>query len=149
MKNEAENNEIIEMSDDEALKLLMEAKRPEDEFLIYRKASLTSPEIKLKVRIQGLYGKEIDRLKEICTHRRKIKGGRSEEVFDDDEFMAQVISTATISPKFGDEKLLKHYEASSAAEVIKRMLLAGEREDLADKILELSGFGVDIEEVKN
>lgn len=50
-------------------------------------------------------------------------------------------------------ELLKHYKASSPEQVIKRVLLPGYVVELADKVMELSGYydkaAKEVEEIKN
>ena len=76
------------------------------------------------------------------------RGQRTKEL-NDEEFNAAIIEAATVSPNWGDKKLLSTFRLSSGREVIKRKLLAGEMMALADKVMELSGFDDELEEIEN
>jgi hypothetical protein len=73
--------------------------------------------------------------------------------FDIDTFRAVIIAKGCVNPQWNHPELLAKYNTSDAAEVVKKRLLPGEKERLADAILGLSGFGKDeakeVEDVKN
>lgn len=49
---------------------------------------------------------------------------------------------------WGDERLTSRLKLSGGEEAVRRLLLAGELDAVGDKVLEISGFGVDIDDVK-
>ncbi len=102
----------------------------------------------IPVKLRGLKGQKVFALREQCTHRSE-KRGKVQENFDDEAFQCKLILAATVSPKWDHPKLLEKYQASSGEGVLKKMLLAGELAALGDAVLDLSGFGVELEEVKN
>lgn len=104
--------------------------------------------VQVPVTLRALTGKQVFKIREMCTYRKEKKG-KVIENFDEEQFNAALVVAATVSPKWGDEKLLAKYKASDAEEVVKRILLAGELASLADIVLELSGFYTDLSEVKN
>ncbi|MDI6872281.1 MAG: hypothetical protein QME79_13215 [Bacillota bacterium] len=106
------------------------------------------PRLGIPVTLRGLTGKAVYQIREACTYRRQIKG-REIETLDEEKFNCRLIAAATKKPNWGDQALLSKYQASGPEEVIKRILLAGELAALGDQVLELSGFGVELEEVKN
>lgn len=106
------------------------------------------PRLGVAVTLKGLTAKEIYRLREEYTHRKE-KRGQVIETFDEEGFNCGLIVAATVSPNWGDQRLMAHYKASEPAEVLKRVLLAGELAQLADVVLDLSGFNVDLRDVKN
>ncbi len=106
------------------------------------------PRLGIPVTLRGLTSKEVFVLRERCTHRKE-KRGQVIERLDEEEFNAALIAAATVKPNFADQKLLAKYKASGPEEVIKRVLLAGEMAALGDVVLELSGFDVELEDVKN
>lgn len=102
----------------------------------------------IPVKLRGLTGKQVFGIRERCTDRKTRKGVVIEN-FDEEEFNVSLISVATLSPNWGDSKLLAKHKASSPEEVIKRILLAGELSALGDIVLDLSGFNTELEEIKN
>ncbi|BFH66255.1 hypothetical protein J27TS7_11010 [Paenibacillus dendritiformis] len=106
--------------------------------------------------LRGLTSSKVDAIRERCTVRKTIKGQTTEKV-DTEQFNAALIKEATSSLEvqglklsgWGDERLTSRLKLSGGEEVIRRMLLAGELDAVGDKVLEISGFGVDIADVKN
>ena len=54
-----------------------------------------------------------------------------------------------MKPKWDDPKLLNKLKASSGTEVVKRLLLAGEISLLGEGVLDVSGFNLDLDDIKN
>lgn len=110
----------------------------------------------MRVFLQGLTTSKVDSIRERCTIRKTVKGQTTEKV-DTEQFNAALIKEATTSLEvkglklngWGDERLTSRLKLSGGEEVIRRMLLAGELDAVGDKVLEISGFGVDIQDVKN
>jgi hypothetical protein len=129
------------MSEEQILQRLLEADRlPE--------RTVTIPRLGIPIILRGLTGKQVFGIRERCTERRERKGQVTERI-DEEQLNTALIATATVSPHWGDPKLLSKFQASSAEEVIKRILLAGELASLGEAILDLSGFGATLEDVKN
>ena len=57
-----------------------------------------------------------------------------------------VISNQVVEPNFADAKFLADVGCTTAAEFISRKFRAGEVQDIADKIVRVSGFEADINE---
>lgn len=110
----------------------------------------------MRVVLQGLTTSKVDAIRERCMIRKTVKGQTTEKV-DTEQFNAALIkeSTKSLDVKglnlngWGDDRLTSRLKLSGGEEVIRRMLLAGELDAVGDKVLEISGFGVDIEDVKN
>lgn len=133
--------EKVEMTEDEIIeKLMEEAPIPEATYLIDR--------LKIQVTLKGLSEKEINRVKKECTYERKVRGNKIKEL-DDEEFNTALIEKATVKPNWNNEKLLSALKASDGRQVIKRKFLAGEIASLGDKVLELSKFDDELEEIEN
>lgn len=49
---------------------------------------------------------------------------------------------------WGDDRLISRLKLSGGEEAVRRLLLAGELDAVGDKVLEISGFGVDIDDLK-
>ena len=102
----------------------------------------------IPVRLRGLTGKQVFSIRERCTERKE-KRGQTVSRIDEEMFNVSLIAASTITPNWGDAKLLAKYGASGPEEVIKRLLLAGELSALGDVVLDLSGFNTELEDVKN
>jgi hypothetical protein len=111
------------------------------------------PRLGITVYMKGLLSKEVNSAREQCTTYREVKrNGRVVEripEIDNADYSAKLIVMATESPKWGAPELLKKYSASSAEQVVHRLLLAGEIEILSNMVLKLSGFEEGIDEIKN
>lgn len=86
--------------------------------------------------------------------RAKGKIGKKGEIeFDSGKFNLMIAAGQVISPDFRNAELLKKANCATAAEFIKKKLLAGEIAELSEQICKLSGFDIDIneeiEEAKN
>jgi len=138
---EMTEEEILEMTEDEIInKLLEPTEVPERTYMIDR--------VGIPITLKGLSEREIQRIRRECTIERKHRGQRIKEL-NEEEFNAALIEAATVSPNWSDKRLLSNLKLSSGREVIKRKLLAGEMMALADKVMELSGFDDELEEIEN
>lgn len=96
--------------------------------------------IKIPIVVQGISRKRLDYLKKTCTRKNKLQG---------DEYDAAVIMEATTNFDWSNPKLLESENVSDGKQYILRKLLAGEISNLIDKILELSGYGKEMEETED
>ncbi len=121
--------------------------------------------LSLRITLRGLTSSKVDSIRERCTVRKTTKGQTSEKI-DSELFNAALIKEATASLEvvkkleqggeqsvkligWGDERLISRLKLSGGEEAVRRLLLAGELDAVGDKVLEISGFGVDIDDVKN
>lgn len=121
--------------------------------------------LSLRVTLRGLTSSKVDSIRERCTVRKTTKGHVSEKI-DSELFNATLIKEATSALEvvrklgdgqeqsvklsgWGDERITSRLRLSGGDEAVRRMLLAGELDAVGDKVLELSGFGVDIADLKN
>ncbi|WP_240763035.1 phage tail assembly chaperone [Paenibacillus thalictri] len=110
--------------------------------------TVTLSRLGVPVTLRGLTGKQVYHIRERCTERKERRGQTSERL-DEEQFNVALIAAATVSPNWGDAKLLAKFQASGGEEVIKRILLAGELSALGDAVLDLSGFNTTLDELKN
>ncbi|MCS7106461.1 MAG: hypothetical protein NZ942_04030 [Candidatus Aenigmarchaeota archaeon] len=96
--------------------------------------------------LRALKSTEIFQIRERCTYRNERKGI---EKFNDEDFFALLVTTATVNPDLKNKKLLEAYSAITSEEVIKKILLPGELLELADIVLNLSGWDSEVTEIKN
>jgi len=121
--------------------------------------------LSLRITLRGLTSSKVDAIRERCTIRKTTKGQVTEKI-DSELFNAALIKEATSALEvvkkldggqeqalklsgWGDDRLISRLKLSGGEEAVRRMLLAGELDAVGDKVLEISGFGVDIEDVKN
>lgn len=106
------------------------------------------PRLGIPIKLKALTGKQISKIRKDNTHSEKIKGSKLEkDVFDDENFNAEIIEKATVSPNWNNPKLKDALKVSNSKEVIKRRLLAGEMDNLIEKIFDLSGYNDEAEEI--
>lgn len=134
------DEQILNMKENDIVNKLMGTfEVPEATFIIDR--------LGIPVNLKGLTEKEISKIRKECTYTRKGKGGKIEEKLDGNEFDAGLIISATTNFDWNNKDLLESSKASDGKQFIRKKLLAGEISSLTDKILELSGFNNELEEV--
>lgn len=121
--------------------------------------------LSLRITLRGLTSSKVDSIRERCTIRKTTKGQVTEKI-DSELFNATLIKEATSSLEvvrkqddgqehtvklsgWGDERITSRLKLSGGDEAVRRLLLAGELDAVGDKVLEISGFGVDIADLKN
>lgn len=117
---------------------------------------VTIKRIGLSFWMKGFKEGKVESLRKQYTQVKMIRG-TEEKTLDQGGFYRALIAEATTSIggensgiRWNHPDLMSKYEASSADQVIKRVLLAGEISQLADVVLGLSGFYDDVEsEIKN
>ncbi|GAA0115739.1 phage tail assembly chaperone [Clostridium senegalense] len=140
-QKQVEEMELAQMEEEEIINKLMGATEiPTGTYIIER--------VGIPVTLKGLSEKEINRIRKECTYTVKERGGKRRKELDSEEFNAALIESATVKPNWNNEKLLEGLKASDGRQVIKKKFLAGETSNLADKVLELSGFDDELEDVE-
>lgn len=149
---------LLGFNEEDALKFILEqAENPP-------KKVVAIPRLGMEVTVQAFMDKEVERYREQCTFRKKERGKVVED-FDSNTFSALLITGATkgLSMKmskddqkgivdlggWGNKKLLSMLKVSTAEEGIKRILLAGEISALGEVIMDLSGYNLQLDDVKN
>lgn len=102
----------------------------------------------IPVTVKALTGKQVARTRERNTQSIKTKKGPVDKL-DYENFNIGLIVQASVKPNWNDAKLLEKFRASSGTEVVKRLLLAGEISLLGDAVLDVSGFNIDLDDLKN
>lgn len=141
VNEELTDEEIISMTEDQIIERLLEPTE-------IPKSTIFVDRIGIPVTLKGLSEKEIFKIRRQCTYTKKKRGQKIEKL-NEEEFNAALIVAATIKPNWNNPKLLEALKASDGTQIIKKKFLAGETASMADKVLELSGFNDDLEEVKN
>lgn len=102
----------------------------------------------IPVTVKALTGKQVARTRERNTQSIKTKKGPVDKL-DYENFNIGLIVQASVKPNWNDTKLLEKFRASSGTEVVKRLLLAGEISLLGEAVLDVSGFNIDLDDLKN
>lgn len=132
----------LEFSEEQMLKMLLEESQRQETVIL----PLTNG-TKIPITLKALTDKEVAAVRDRCTY--KIKEGRAKvDKLDSDEFNAALVVAATVKPNWGNPNILSEYKLSSAEEVVKR-IAGGYLNALCDRIMTISGFDIEVEEVKN
>jgi hypothetical protein len=98
--------------------------------------------------LKGISEKQLAALRNKYTHTERGKRGMPDtEKFDSENFTLGLIAACTVKPNFKAEELLNKYQASGPEEVLKRIFLPGELEQLSDVVYDLCGYDTGIEEI--
>lgn len=104
--------------------------------------------LEIPIKLKALTAKQVFKLRELCTVPVKNRFGETKQL-DNEAFNVGLIVKATVSPNWGDEKLLEKFKASSGSEVVKRLFLSGELDSLGDEVLDLSGYNTELEDIND
>lgn len=84
---------------------------------------------------------------------KNTRTGRLTKQTDDEKLSLMLIAEACIDPDFNNPEVMKRlttqFKVADIYDAIKRMLLIGEVTAISSKILDVSGFEEDYEEIKN
>ena len=97
----------------------------------------------LKFKIKAMTSAEFD---EIRRASMQIRKGRKVE-FDSQKFNLKVVVHHTLVPNFKDAASIQKLGCQTPEDYVQKVLLAGEVATLAQKIQELSGFDVEMDEL--
>lgn len=90
---------------------------------------------------------ELDRIEKECTHKRLIPGTRDyKKEFDEREYRTKMALASVVYPNLNEAELQDMFDASSAEELLSKMLLGGEYAKLMNKVLAISEFEPDFDE---
>ncbi len=102
--------------------------------------------------IRALTAEEDEALRKSCTKKIRNKGIITQET-NYEEYMAKLIVECVVFPNLRDKELQESYGVLGADKLVKKMLTSGEYAELLEKVQEVNGFdvGMDelVEEVKN
>lgn len=141
MKKEVQD-EILSMKEDTIIsKLMGDFEVPTGNYNIRR--------LGIPIDLKGLKESELKILRKECMMKPKKVNGRIEEKINNTDYDAAIIVAATTNFDWNNPKLVEKHSVSDGKKVVLKLLLPGERTNLVNRILELSGFNDDIEEVED
>ena len=89
-----------------------------------------------------------EKLRKDCTKKVQIpgkKGAYTNDV-DTDKYLGLLCATCTVYPNLNDAALQDSWKVKSPDALLKRMLKAGEYAEYRNKVAEINGFDVTMEE---
>ncbi|GHU85614.1 phage portal protein [Clostridia bacterium] len=95
--------------------------------------------------IRCLTAAEDEELRRQCT-KIKLTKGRAEPQFDANLYMTKLAAACTVYPDLNSAELQDSYGAMGDAELLKKLLYAGEINSYVLKIQEVNGFNVTLED---
>lgn len=105
--------------------------------------------------IQPITSKEDEALRKECTKRIQVTGKRGQYTQETDYnlYLGRLASVCTVFPNLNDKELQDSYHVMGADALLKAMLTAGEYANYLEKVQEVNGFDIlmdeMVEDVKN
>lgn len=118
--------------------------RPTKEFEVKRLSKLLGEKAIFKC--QALDGETYADIQRSAIDISKKGNIRDMKLFD---MKVMTCVEGIIDPNLKDKKLLEHFGVPTPKELVKKMLLPGEIDDLYNLINDLSGYEVDEDDIKN
>jgi hypothetical protein len=94
-------------------------------------------------RVKAITGDQYNSYQSICIENPNSAKKRR---FNTKKFNELIVTNHVVDPSFKDAEWLQQMQAPDAATLMYRTLLAGEINELSEKIMKLSGFDSDLEE---
>ncbi|MGL4790492.1 MAG: phage tail assembly chaperone [Anaerotignaceae bacterium] len=88
-----------------------------------------------------------EEIRKECTTKVQIKKNRRVNELDAERYMCRMVVESVVAPNLHAKELLDGYGVMSATELIKVMLKPGEYATLTEKVSEINGFDVSMEEL--
>jgi hypothetical protein len=148
------NQDEILMNEEQLLKGLLDAGNAKDDPAFYEKIQVRrNGEVKFEFRIRPLAENESRSCYEKATHYAKHKANEPKTAIDVNYALARswLIYAATINEDraktWENQRVLKHFNLLEGVDMIDRVLLAGEKDKIVERINDISGFGDGAEEL--
>lgn len=113
---------------------------PEEEIEIERLSRLMGE--KFVVKIKAIDGQTISDIQRMSI---SLKKGQVNDI-DMNKMKINIIIHGVIDPKLNNPELMKHFKVNTAEELINKLFLAGEQDNIYNKINKLSGYDAEVEE---
>lgn len=98
--------------------------------------------------IRAISEAENTAIKKSCRNRIKQKYGQSLTETDHDLYLVRLAVACTVEPDFKNAGLQKSWGVMGEEMLIQKMLLPGEFAELVNRIQEICGFDIELEEAK-
>jgi len=118
-----------------------------EDFLKFQDVETMTEEIYINERLGTFKVKPLTAAKHNeFRNRCLVKNRKGETITDLNKFNLLVITEQTIEPELSKADFLAQANCQSAREFVERKFLSGEIMAIANKILDISGFNIDMEE---
>ena len=97
--------------------------------------------------IKAVTSDEDSRLRKAYTKKVTGKGGVVTQNFNAEEYLAALAARCVVYPNLNNAELQNSYGVMSAEQLIKKMLKPGEYQTLLQKVQEVNGYDVGINEL--
>ncbi len=99
--------------------------------------------------IQSITSTEDEALRRECTKRVPVVGkkGQYTQETDYNQYLGKLASKCTVFPNLNDKELQDSYHVMGADTLLKAMLTAGEYANYLERVQEVNGFDVPMEEL--
>ena len=97
--------------------------------------------------IKAVTSDEDSRLRKAHTKKVTGKGGIVTQNFDAEEYLAALAARCVVFPNLNNAELQNSYGVMSAEQLVKKMLKPGEYQTLMQKVQEVNGYDVGINEL--
>lgn len=98
----------------------------------------------LKWEIKAITSKEDDALRKSCTRAVKVGKGAVRPELDTNAYIGKLAAACTVYPDLKNAELQTSYGVMGDDELLKEMLSAGEYAEYCNKVSEINGFDVDL-----
>lgn len=99
--------------------------------------------------LQPVTSEEDEQIRKFCTKKVQIPGRRGQYTLETDfeKYLGMLAAKCVVYPNLNATELQDSYGVMGADAVLKKMLKAGEYQELLKKIQEINGFDVSMEDL--
>lgn len=121
---------------------------PENKKIVVSKRFVGDSGKPIEWEVRAITSAEDEKIRTACTKREPIPGKRNQytEKTDQAAYIRSLAAACTVFPNLNDKELQDSYGVMSAEQLIGEMLLPGEFAEYINRIGELTGFDVTMEE---
>lgn len=100
-------------------------------------------------KLKTMTEEENESIRKSAQKRVKLKGGQYTTETNNDEYLAKLAVASVVFPDLKDAELQRSYGVLGADKLLRKMLLPGEYGHLLEKVQEMNGFDLDINDLKD
>lgn len=103
----------------------------------------------VKWKLRTMNEEENESIRKSAQKRVKGRGGQYTIETNNDEYLAKLAVASVVFPDLKDAELQRSYGVLGADKLLRKMLLPGEYGHLLEKVQEMNGFDLDINDLKD
>lgn len=129
--------------------LAQNALKAENEMYVVSKRFLDTDKKPMKWEIQAITSTEDEAIRRECTKRVPVVGkkGQYTQETDYNLYLGKLAARCTLFPNLNDKELQDSYHVMGADALLKVMLTAGEYANYLEKVQEVNGFDIPMDEL--